>query len=96
MGFNHLAKFENYMFMPIDCPMQGKTGVLYVCQGNKVAYNTNIIKVIRYADNQPARIFLTFAGPTEKISHQLSDRIGYFEETIKDPRIISSLEDRYW
>ncbi|MCL5798194.1 MAG: glycosyltransferase family 39 protein [Patescibacteria group bacterium] len=96
MGFNHLAKFENYMFMPIDCPTQGKTGVLYVCQGNKVAYNTNIIKVIRYGDGQPARIFLTFADPTEKISHQLSDRIGYFEETIKDPRIISSSEDRYW
>jgi uncharacterized membrane protein len=96
MGFNSIAGFDKYIFMPLDCPKEGKLGVLYVCRGNKVAYNTSILKVIRYPDNQPARIFLTFTQPTQPTQAKEPERISWFTETIQNPKIIPANADRYW
>jgi len=95
-GFVYLNKFNNYIFMPIDCPLQGKENVLYVCRGQQVPYNSKIIKVIRYADGLPARIFLEFVDQEPRRTKELPWRIEVIPETMNKFKLINENEKNYW
>ncbi|RJR14782.1 phospholipid carrier-dependent glycosyltransferase [Candidatus Microgenomates bacterium] len=43
-----------YVTMPIDCPRQGKKNTLYVCFGNQIPQNSQVVDVTYYRDGQPA------------------------------------------
>lgn len=96
LGFYHFKSFRDYIFMPPGCPGVGKLDVLYVCSGTKVAYNTNILKVIRFGDGQPARIFLTFIDPTLNKPPPNIDNVSIYPDTKLNPKIIPESENRYW
>lgn len=92
---NDVKGFDDYIFMPLNCPTQGKLGVLYVCQGEMIAQNTKVIRVIRYPTGQPARIFLTFLKPGEEAKHP-EERVKIFPATVDNQLIISEESDKYW
>lgn len=83
-------KIENYIAMPIECPAAGKLNVLYVCQGNAIPPNSNMLKIIRFRDNQPAFIFLEFTPHVSVKSPPLN--INY----MKKFGIINDNENKYW
>ncbi len=95
-SFNSLTKYKDYLFMPNDCPLAGKLDVLYVCNGEKIPFNSKVQAVIRYPSNVPAKIFITFTEPTAENSLTKGDRISIMEDTIKDPKILSDEYPGYW
>jgi hypothetical protein len=46
--------------MPYDCPKIGMRDVLYVCRGQEIPLNANLLKVVRFKDNTPAFLLIEF------------------------------------
>ena len=75
-----------YFNMPYYCPPAGKTGVLYVCFGNKVPDAAKVINVIRYRDTLPAIVLVEFEAGRNIINprHSLPERLEYMREVPKE------------
>jgi 4-amino-4-deoxy-L-arabinose transferase-like glycosyltransferase len=87
---------DGIYMMPLDCPYAGKTGVLYICRGDKVAANTRVLEVIRFADGVPAWILVEFMDPKDFVTRAQIERVGILETTDKNPRIIPQNSQLLW
>ncbi|MCJ7740198.1 glycosyltransferase family 39 protein [Candidatus Microgenomates bacterium] len=98
MGFYHYNLFGDILIMPKDCPQMGKLNTLYVCKGERVPANSKILKVLRFGDGLPARVFLEFIDPKEIKTNQqiLPERLKIIPETQENPQILPAKEDIYW
>ncbi|MDQ3098195.1 MAG: glycosyltransferase family 39 protein [bacterium] len=94
-GFITLSQLKSISFMPTDCPTEGKLSIVYVCKGAYVPFNSEILKVIRYPNDFPARIFLKFTE-THIGNDQIGNRIHVMENTKKNPQIIPEDSGRDW
>jgi 4-amino-4-deoxy-L-arabinose transferase-like glycosyltransferase len=95
-GFSDLSQYRDYIFMPNDCPTAGKLGVLYVCKGEKVPLNSTVLSVIRYKNNVPAHIFITFTEPSSNNEAYKGDRISIIESTRVEQTILPEYYSGYW
>lgn len=90
-----IKRYDKFEIMPVNCPDEGKLGVLYLCNGDEVPYNSKIIKVIRYANDVPSRVFLEFTPP-DVVTPQAGNRIRILKSTQAQPKIIPTTESRNW
>jgi len=59
--WDRVDRFYNIYFkMPFDCPKTGKLDTLYVCKGQNIPQNSNIISTIHYPEGLPAYSLIEF------------------------------------
>lgn len=69
--WDRVNRYSNIYFkMDRDCPSSGKLNVLYLCKGENIPQNSNILKVYRYRDGVPAYTLITFI-PISNITQPL-------------------------
>jgi len=73
-----VKEFGKIIFnMPYNCPLAGKSNVLYVCFGYQIPKNSRVVDLIKFRDGEPAIILVEFGKEDEK----LPEKVKYFSET---------------
>lgn len=102
-SWNRVERLDNIYFnMIYDCPKSGKLNVLYICRGENIPQNSEVLKVIRYLDDIPAYTLVEFM-PISKMPQtlpQLPERLKYMVDIEKDSKspdgIIPENSSNFW
>lgn len=96
-SWDRVERLENIYFnMAFDCPKGGKLDVLYICKGDNIPQNSQILKVIRYLDGVPAYTLLQFI-PISKMPSTLPElpaRLRYMVDIERSPQSVDGLIPR--
>lgn len=84
--------------MPMNCPKIGREGVLYVCKGQEIPINSELLKLIRFKDGTPAFSLIKFIPYSQRTNSKLPDGLNYMVETDLSfhEGLLSKDSGRYW
>ncbi|MFC1600699.1 hypothetical protein ACFL25_01315, partial [Patescibacteria group bacterium] len=91
-----------YFKMPYRCPLSGKEKVLYVCKGDEVPQNSELVDIVYYSDGLPAYTFVEFyplserPQPLPELPQRLHYMVGIEKEDGNPDGIISEEHDSFW
>jgi 4-amino-4-deoxy-L-arabinose transferase-like glycosyltransferase len=60
VGLQTVPSYNDYLNMPVSCPMNGRADILFVCRGSVVPANSQVLSVVRFQDSTPAFVLLHF------------------------------------